>query len=564
MSEQENRCEETATGENERSRSEQPFHIIPDEAYRLHLAAIVESSEDAIFSKTLDGIITSWNGGAERLYGYSREEAVGQPITLIVPPERTDELPDIFACLQRGEAVKAFETVRVRKDGVRIEVFVQVSPIKTPDGKIIGASTIARDITERKRIEKQMEQLHLEAQTRSLMLDTANRVALDILASRTGVEALRSIAEAARRLSGARYAALGVARPGTEDLMEFVTVGMKPEEEAAIGVRPAGRGILGLLLKRKEPVRIDVLSEHPDSVGFPPHHPPMRSFLGIPILLGGVTLGSLYLTDKEDEGTFTEADQAAVQTLGPYTAIAIQNFHTLMRQRALVSGLINAQEEERKAVAYDLHDGLTQYVMASHAHFESFLRAHQAGNEERANQAMEHGLRYLKEAVTEARRLVNGLRALALDDLGLAGALEQLLLEEKQRAAWEEVAFHHNIADRRFDDTLQIAVYRVAQEALTNIRKHARTSKVAVSLLASAEVHTPTAQLTLEVRDWGQGFVLEEKLREHGRVGLHSMRERVLLLGGAFNLQSEPGKGTCIRAVLPILEPQPEPRADLL
>src|SRR5207248_1955468 len=158
-----------------------------------------------------------------------------------------------------------------------------------------------------------------------------------------------------------------------------------------------------------EPLRVDDLGQHPESVGFPPNHPPMRSFLGVPIRRGETVLGSLYLTDKEGGGAFTEADEAAVQALGAYAAVAIHNLQLLGRQRALVSGLIAAQEEERRAIAYDLHDGLTQYVMASHAHLESFKRAYETGNRERAEREMDQGLRYLKEAVVESRRLVNGL-----------------------------------------------------------------------------------------------------------------------------------------------------------
>lgn len=525
-----------------------------DEAYYLHMAAIVESSDLAILSKTLDGIITSWNSGAETLYGYPREEIIGQPITVIVPPERTAELEGIFEHLKRGESIPTLETVRLHKNGTRIHIAAKISPVKTRDGTIIGAATIARDITERKRIEAQMQQLQEEAQTRSLMLDTANRVALDILANRTGLEGLRSIAEAARRLSQARYAAVGVARPGASDLIEFITVGLSPEEAAALGAPPAGRGILGLLLRGKEPVRIDRLDTHPAAAGFPPKHPRMQNFLGVPIVQGDATVGALYLTDKEDAAGFTEADQVAVEALGAYAAVAIQHLHTLSRQRNLVRGLIEAQEAERKAVAYDLHDGLTQFVMASHAYLSSFQSARVKGNTERADRAFENGLHYLHEAVMESRRLVNGLRALALDDLGLAGALEQLVDEEKRRAEWAEVEFRHNLAGRRFEDTLETALYRVAQEALTNTRKYAQAGKVIVTLIASTEPQTGAMQVTLEVRDWGRGFLPEEKMQEHGRVGLHSMRERVLLLGGKFYLQSRPGEGTTVRAVVPAQE----------
>lgn len=213
------------------------------------------------------------------------------------------------------------------------------------------------------------------APERAFVLDMVNRVALDILSGSTGVEALRSIVEAARTLAGARYAALGVARLDGQGLSEFVTTGLMPEEENLLGPRPNGAGILGLLLHSAAPLQMDNLTLHPQSVGFPAHHPPMDSFLGVPIRRGNVVSGSLYLTSKLEGRAFTEADEAAVQALGAYAAVAIHNLHLLSRQRALLSGLIDAQEEERRAVAYDLHDGLTQYVMASHAHLESFARA---------------------------------------------------------------------------------------------------------------------------------------------------------------------------------------------
>ena len=373
---------------------------------------------------------------------------------------------------------------------------------------------------------------------RAFVLDMVNRVALDILSGSTGVEALRSIVEAARTLAVARYAALGVARLDGQGLSEFVTTGLSAETEAIMGPRPTGAGILGLLLHASEPLRLDNLTRHPHSVGFPANHPPMGSFLGVPIRRGNAVLGSLYLTNKQGGETFTEADEAAVQALGAYAAVAIHNLHLLSRQRALVSGLIDAQEEERRAVAYDLHDGLTQYVMASHAHLQSFQRARASGSKERAERELEQGLRYLKEAVVESRRLVNGLRSLALDDLGLAGALEQLVAEEKTRAGWNEVEFRHNIAARRYHKTLETTVYRVAQEALTNARKHARAARVQVSLLSAPEPALTQPQLTLEVQDWGRGFVPEQVEQAEKHVGLRGMAERVQLINGGFEVHA--------------------------
>lgn len=401
-----------------------------------------------------------------------------------------------------------------------------------------------------------MRRLEVEASQRALIMETANQVALDILASRTGIDALRHIAEAARTLAGARYAALGVAHPNGDGLSEFITVGLTPEEEARIGLRPRGIGVLGLLLTRTEPLRIDALSAHPGAVGFPPNHPPMKSFLGVPIRRGETSMGSLYLTERRGGGAFTAADETAVQALGAHAAVAIHNLQMLARQRALLAGVINAQEEERRAVAYELHDGLTQYVMAAHLHANLAHRAMEAEKPDRAARELKKGLDYLSEAVVESRRLVNGLRALALDDLGLAGALELLLSEEKARAGWTQADLVHNVAGQRYDQVAETAVYRVAQEALTNARKHADTERVLLSLLLT------DATLTLEVRDWGVGFVPEQKMGEYRHLGLHSMAERAALLGGRYELRSAPGEGTLIWAAFPAMEPRPVDAAE--
>ncbi|SPE61532.1 putative PAS/PAC sensor protein [Verrucomicrobia bacterium] len=123
------------------------------EAARAHLAAIVESCTDAIFSKTLDGTILSWNSGAERLYGFTAQEMIGQSVSRLVPAYRPNELPEILKRIGRGERVQAVETIRLRKDGSAVEVSLTISPIKDGVGRIIGASTVARDITQSKQEE---------------------------------------------------------------------------------------------------------------------------------------------------------------------------------------------------------------------------------------------------------------------------------------------------------------------------------------------------------------------------------------------------------------------------
>src|SRR5581483_8029372 len=120
------------------------------------LAAIVESSDDAIVSKTLDGIIRSWNKGAERIFGWKAEEVIGKPITVIIPPERLDEEPKILERLRAGERIDHFETVRMTKDGRRLHISVTISPLRDAEGRIIGVSKIARDISRIKDYERRL------------------------------------------------------------------------------------------------------------------------------------------------------------------------------------------------------------------------------------------------------------------------------------------------------------------------------------------------------------------------------------------------------------------------
>jgi two-component system, cell cycle sensor histidine kinase and response regulator CckA len=129
------------------------------EAISAYLASIVQSCEDAIIGKTLDGVVVSWNSGAERMYGYTADEMVGRSVSILIPSYRPDELPGIFDEIKRGEGVDGFETVRLRKDGTPIEVCLTISPIRDATGQVVGASTVSRDITRRK--EEENERLSL-------------------------------------------------------------------------------------------------------------------------------------------------------------------------------------------------------------------------------------------------------------------------------------------------------------------------------------------------------------------------------------------------------------------
>jgi two-component system sensor histidine kinase DevS len=159
----------------------------------------------------------------------------------------------------------------------------------------------------------------------TLELMALQEAVLAISADLSLPETLKRIVSAAARLTNARYAALGVPDSSGESLIEFVTFGISPQEEASISHRPRGHGLLGLILREGKSLRLKDLSEHPRAYGFPAHHPPMRSFLGVPVVHRGKSVGNLYLTDKQDGGEFTEADQAIIELLASHVSIALQN-----------------------------------------------------------------------------------------------------------------------------------------------------------------------------------------------------------------------------------------------
>jgi PAS domain S-box-containing protein len=182
------------------------------EEFEKRFFSIVESSDDAIVSKDLDGIIRTWNPGAERLFGYTAEEVIGKPITLLIPIDRHDEECDILSRIRRGECIDHYETVRERKDGILVEISVTVSPLKDAEGRIIGASKIARDITERKRAQEQQNLLlrEMSHRVKNLFAVASGLVTLSARSARTPAD----MAEAVRDRLGALARAHGLTRPG--------------------------------------------------------------------------------------------------------------------------------------------------------------------------------------------------------------------------------------------------------------------------------------------------------------------------------------------------------------
>ena len=209
--------------------------------------------------------------------------------------------------------------------------------------------------------------------------------------------------------------------------------------------------------------------------------------------------------------------------------------------------LLVAREEERRRVAYDLHDGLTQLAVAAHENLQAYADDRTPGSRS-SQKKLDRALELVKRTVGEARRVIAGLRPTVLDDLGLAAAL-RLQIDSLRAEGWE-ISYDEDLWEERLPAEIETSLYGIAQEALTNVRKHAGTTQVHVTLTQLG------MRICLRVRDWGHGFDGTVPPQEDNvpgeQVGLCSMRERVALLGGEFMIHSQPGAGTSVVAEIPL------------
>ncbi len=269
----------------------------------------------------------------------------------------------------------------------------------------------------------------------------------------------------------------------------------------------------------------------------------------------GAALGMIELYGSSPDLGQTASGEL-LATLATQISISLDNadLYERLAQRGaelqmLVKQLISAQEEERRMVAYDLHDGLIQMLVGARLQLSNF-RAESAPATHSSQESLRKGIEELGAAILEARRVIEGLRPATLDDLGLVSALRQLA-EETRKGCGCELEFAARPQQMRLPPTVETTAFRIAQEAITNARKYAQTPKLRVSLALEADC------LRLEVRDWGKGFrypIPETARREARGVGIMGMRERAHLLGGDCTIESRSGNGTTVKASLPLMQ----------
>ena len=371
--------------------------------------------------------------------------------------------------------------------------------------------------------------------TSDQILESFNNAALTIAGELDSRNILQLIVDTARALVNARFAALGVPdRNG--NLKRFVHSGMEPETVERISHYPRGAGLLGALISEQEPIRIPDLTTDPRSVGFPPGHPQMTSFLGVPIVRAGETVGNLYLTEKLGAESFSESDQKLIEMLAAHAAIAIQNANLYEEVERL------AVLEERTRIGMDLHDGVIQSIYAVGLTLESIRLAMPADSEESV-QLLDSAISGLNDAIRDIRNFILDLRPRRF-----SGELSQglgRLVREFQANTMIPVTI---TVAQKLDDLPTAsarAVFLTTQESLANVARHARAKNVTLTLVRS------DAAVTLVINDDGHGFDPHDDSRRVGH-GLANMQARADGLGGLFKVRAAPGQGTTITLRLPL------------
>jgi signal transduction histidine kinase len=353
---------------------------------------------------------------------------------------------------------------------------------------------------------------------------------------------LRRIASSACELVDAQYAALGVLGPGTNvdqiRLIEFITEGADAETIRRIGHYPIGRGILGVLIREPRPLRLHDLASHPQSYGFPEGHPPMRSFLGVPVRIQDRVFGNLYLTEKRGGGDFTAADEEMAVALAGAAGVAIENARLQERVREL------AVLEDRERIARDLHDTVIQRLFATGLGLQAVT--HMTAKPEVATR-IQQGVDDLDATIRDIRGVIFALQAHERGEQSLRVQVLGLVTDMKAAMGFEPRVHFDGPVDAAIDEALAGDLLAVLRELLSNVAHHAGATSADVYLLAGSEI-------ILRVEDDGRG---PGPARDGGR-GLKNLEARSRAHGGSFALVPKVWRGSLAEWRVPRRLPEDE------
>ncbi len=345
---------------------------------------------------------------------------------------------------------------------------------------------------------------------------------------------LQLIVDRVRDLADAEYAALGIVHPNG-DMDSFITSGLAPGERERIGALPRGRGLLGLIIREGKTFRIPDIATDPRRHGFPPNHPAMHSFLGVPVTVKGRSIGNLYLTNKRGAVEFSDDDRTLVERFAAHAGLGIENARLSQRVQAL------ALVEDRERIGRDLHDGIIQRIYAVTLGLEDVGEI-ALQNPAEAGERVDRAIDALHAAISEIRIFIYGLQPGLDGPGGMAKAFETLAEETRLDTPLQ---IDVRASDARVSAAISSELLSIAREALSNAARHAAATLVNVELTLGGGV------LLLEVSDNGQGFD-PDAARNAGHHGLDNMRRRAEAIGGTLRVASHAGDGTRIIVSVPL------------
>lgn len=365
---------------------------------------------------------------------------------------------------------------------------------------------------------------HVDRRLLDAILSVASELDLEVV--------LQRIVEAAAGLVGARYAALGVVDEAGTSLERFHYTGISEEERRRMDHVPRGRGLLGLVMSEARPIRVEHIADHPASVGFPPGHPPMDSFLGVPLLVRDEVFGNLYLCDKESGEPFTARDEELVVTLAAAAGVAVQN----ARLHARVAELVLVEERDR--IARDLHDHVIQGLFATGLSLQGAARlAERPDVVERIEEAVDE----LDRTIRQIRATIFELQPARLTGRSVRREVLDIAAEASRALGWSPEVRFQGPVDTLTDERTTEHLVAALRELLANVARHAQATKAWVTILASP------LSIDLVVEDDGIG---PGDVGEGGR-GIANLRARAASLGGTFHIGGRAGGGTVARWRVP-------------
>jgi PAS domain S-box-containing protein len=498
--------------------TERVRHALEESETRL--GSIVEGSEDAIIGVSLDGVIQTWNGAAEKIFGYSRAEAVGRPITMLVPEERRAEEDEVLARIGRGEPVEHFETVRRAKDGRLLNVSLTVSPMRDASGRIVGASKISRDITRRRQAENEALRMQSVLDETQARLGAIVDSAMDAVITVDEEQKIVLFNRAAEQMFAVRR----------EDVLGSALERFIPSRFRQMhGRHIAQFGETGVTSRRMGDITT-LWALRADGTEFPIEASISQALEGgrryFTVILRDITLRKQYEDDLKRQQ---------------------------QELRELSARVLEAREEEKTRIARELHDELGQLLTALKMDLSWLRERLPAG--EAAEKAGEMG-QMLDHTVTATRRISADLRPLMLDDLGLAEAAGWLVEDFAKRSGIQvEARIAEDIPLENLSKSASTAIYRAVQESLTNVARHSGAKQAWVLIEVDEDA------LYVEVEDDGRGIAPQD-LSKSRSLGLKGMRERVAFLGGAMEVGRAPRGGTRLRLRMPLRGMLPEPREE--